>query len=197
MFRIIFAINIFLITACNQPDVRQVAPGSLKAELNISDYSIEDFGDGLQRARKFDDDDNLLEEGLLLNGERNGSWTIFQSNGKPHIVNSYVNGRKNGLTMEYDKNGRVLKEANFINDQFDGSYKEFRMYIPFRDSNFKNGKYDGMHKEFDQQGNLQKEMEFKNGVQHGVMNYYNLEGEITVTYQFENGKKVEGGGIVE
>jgi antitoxin component YwqK of YwqJK toxin-antitoxin module len=166
---------------------------SEKAVFDISEYEIEEFGDGVQRARKRFKDGSLVEEGMLLNGERNGSWTIFHPNGKPHVVNSYLNGRKNGLTIEFDEFGRVRKEANFINDQFDGRYKEFVVYIPVRDTEYKNGKFHGLHKEFDHNGVLQKDMMFKEGVQHGPLNYYNSKGDVTVTYMYEDGEKISGG----
>jgi antitoxin component YwqK of YwqJK toxin-antitoxin module len=183
----------YLGIGCNNVEKRTVDPMSEKAVFDISEYEIEEFGDGVQRARKRFKDGSLVEEGMLLNGERNGSWTIFHPNGKPHVVNSYLNGRKNGLTIEFDEFGRVRKEANFINDQFDGRYKEFVVYIPVRDTEYKNGKFHGLHKEFDHNGVLQKDMMFKEGVQHGPLNYYNSKGDVTVTYMYEDGEKISGG----
>jgi antitoxin component YwqK of YwqJK toxin-antitoxin module len=160
---------------------------------NTSGFEVEDFDNNIELLKKYNDSGVLLESGMLQSGIKNGSWIVYHENGEPKVITPFVNGMRNGMSVEFDKKGRLTKMASFVNDEFHGNYKEYVSYIPIRESNFKNGKLHGLHKEYNERGELFRDMEFKDGVQNGKMNYYNPEGEITTTFEYKNGEKVDGG----
>lgn len=162
-------------------------------DLDLTQYQIEAFNNGISIATKLDEQKRVIERGVLKNGKRNGSWTEYYVSGNPKVVTSYVDGQRNGMIIEYDKNARTTKIANFVNNEFNGRYREFVSYIPVRDSYFKNGKFHGLHKEYNEQGKLFKDVMFDNGVQNGPMNFYNDGGVITASFMYKDGEKVDGG----
>ena len=160
--------------------------------MNLTGFEMEKVGD-VEVASRVDANGVVLEKGSLKNGIKQGTWTTFYPNGEPQLVMSYVDGKKQGMAIGFDKNGRVNRISHFANDKFHGRHREFVSYNPTRETYFKDGEFDGIHKEYDEYGKLQRTTQFKKGKQDGEMNYYNPEGKITATFLYRNGEKVEGG----
>ncbi len=184
-----------ILWSCNQSSDKSSKTVSSQPTKSgdVTDFTKEDVGNGIQIATKLDDQGRIIESGALKNGNKNGAWTENYISGDPKSITSYIDGKRTGILLEFDKSGRVSKIANLLNDEFHGRYREFSTYIPIRDSNFKNGKFDGLHKEYNEQGKLFRDIMFVDGKENGLMNYYNDAGVITASFTYKNGEKTEGG----
>lgn len=76
----------------------------------------------------------LKLEGNILNGVKNGRWTLHFENGIYFITGNYFNGKKEGIWNDYTVNKAYdtiwISKANFKKDTIEGDYTEY----------FKNGK---------------------------------------------------------
>ena len=158
-----------------------------------SEYEMEDLGSGVQLAVKKDAEGVIVEKGLVFNGTKNGVWTTYYRNGEPHILASYVDGKKNGDYIEYDTKGRFKTVSYYANDQLHGVLKEFEFYTQKKEESYRHGKLNGVSKEFVEYGVVFRTISYKDNVIDGPMQYFNPEGKMTMEYIYKNGERVEGG----
>ena len=151
-------------------------------------------GAGL-KAEKKDAAGNIVEEGILINGVRNGSWVTYHPDKEKAIKSmaNYVNNELNGVFLTLSDRGQIETLTTYANGVFDGNFAKFRFGNVEESGTYVNGQLDGVYKKFYPTRKIQMEAEYKNGKQHGFYKYYNEQGAVTMEYQYENGEKVAGG----
>jgi len=151
-------------------------------------------GAGL-KAEKKDANGNVLEEGMLINGARNGSWVTYHPDKEKAIatIANYVNNELNGVFLTLSDRGQIETLTTYANGVFDGNFAKFRFGNVEESGTYVNGQLDGLYKKFYPTRKIQMEAEYKNGKQHGFYKYYNEEGNVTMEYQYANGEKIAGG----
>ncbi len=181
---------ISLLTACggssNAPTPKAVLSG---------DYALTSYSgmNGLQKAVKKDAQDNIQEEGDLLNGQRHGTWVTYHKGIKSHLVEStttYNNGVKQGLFMKMDDRGNVTEKGFYVNGNLDGRVYSFERGRIKEETDYKNGLIDGERKLYYSNLQLQEAGTFKNGKRDGYARWYDQDGNVTIEYQYKNGEKV-------
>jgi antitoxin component YwqK of YwqJK toxin-antitoxin module len=96
-------------------------------------------------------------ENFNINGELDGSVTLFYENGRIHIKDNYKNGLRNGVFRSFRNNSQNSKivVATYKNDERDG---EYRFYYDNEGntlnsvSNFKDGELNGLSIEYSEDG---------------------------------------------
>ncbi|SHG14427.1 toxin-antitoxin system YwqK family antitoxin [Flavobacterium defluvii] len=63
--------------------------------------------------------------GNFEKGKKNGEWKYFFSSEILRLKESYINGKNNGLTTNYNRNGNVSSICNFENDTISGIYEVY------------------------------------------------------------------------
>ncbi|MBR9923219.1 MAG: hypothetical protein GYB31_20505 [Bacteroidetes bacterium] len=142
--------------------------------------------------------DRILEEGIIVNGKREGLWITYHDNEKqiPKVMASYVNGKLNGAYTEFNTRGGITLLKHYVNDVLDGKSIEFKNGRLVEVANYRKGQYHGMVTTyFERSDQKQTEAQFKAGKQDGLLRYYNEEGQVVMEYVYENGEKVSGGMI--
>ena len=170
--------------------------GGAVETLDATGYLVEDLpGLSAKSARKYDDVGNLLEEGLLINGVKTGTWVTYHPDTHfPATLISYEGGMYNGPYMEFNQRGQLQLRASYRNNLLHGPWGKYSFGRPEEEAEYKDGQLHGMYKVYYQRdGKLQSEAEYKNGKQDGLYRFYNEEGQITLEYQYKNGEKVSGG----
>ena len=105
-------------------------------------------------------------------GKRNGKGKYYED-GKLTYEGEFLNGKKNGKGIEYDKNGNILFEGEYLyGKKMNGNLKEY----------FKNG-------------NVKFEGEYSNGERNGKGKEYNNNGKLLFEGEYLNGKRWNGKGI--
>ncbi len=155
-------------------------------------------GSDLVRVFKEDADGNILEDGFLKNGVKQGPWLTYERVFiYPKSITNYDNGVVHGIYMEFTPSGQVALQAFFRGNTLHGSWSRFKAGRMEASGYYKEGVLHGVYKEFMPLfGRLQKEIHYKDGEQHGLYRYYNDDGQITMEYFYKNGKK-KSGGIVD
>ena len=192
---ICLAFLIAIISACNSGGDSPAVAES----VDTQGYVMEQIsGSSWVRAIKMDSGGNLMEEGFLENGVKQGTWVTFKpGNEFPQEVTSYVNGVYHGNYMKFNERGQLELKASYKNNKLHGPWGRYRFGRPETTANYRDGELDGVYKEYyNRDGKLQKEIHYKMGVQHGPYRFYNEEGAITLEYEYKDGEQV-GGGIIE
>ncbi len=187
-----FLITLFLLASCNQP----LAP---REAANLPGFEISDIrGTAFSKAvKKNPESGRIVEEGELYQGKLSGTWVKYDDSKQTiQTISSFVDGMRHGLYLEFDKLGKVSKQARYASDQLDGLMVEYgRNTRKEKEANYKDGQLHGFYREYNSGGKMTKEVEYKDGKQDGYMRYYNDEGVKTVEYIFKNGEKVSGGAV--
>jgi len=194
MSKILLFSLLLLSMACGKTATQNSAPSA-----NLQGFQEISFDNGVSLAKKVGNNDILLEEGTLLNGKKNGTWTTYHpDNGRVATLTSYINGKKNGVYLEFTNRGQIELRANYRDDIFDGPYASYKFGTrPVKEIDYKMGKIDGFYKEYHNNGKLQKEVSYKNGVQDGPFRQYNDEEKMIMEYEYKNGEKVSGGVVTD
>jgi len=164
---------VFVLTNCQQ-GASNVVP------VDLPGFTTTEIagGVGLKAIRK-DPKGAILEEGILINGAKNGAWITYYPNKDKAIktLANYVNNELNGAFLTFSDRGQIETLTTYANGIYDGNFAKFR---------FGNKKFYPTRK-------IQMEAEYKNGLQDGFYKYYDEEGNVVMEYQYKNGEKVAGG----
>lgn len=176
--------------SCNKKSGSQNAP-------NLEGFEIIDLGEGVSQAKKYKNENAILEEGYLTDGNKNGAWINYHpENGRIQTIQTYTNGLLNGPAMEMDQRGQVIKKATYVNNILNGEKGEYKHGRAVKITPYINGIKEGTYKEYFTNGKLQKEIQYKNDIIDGKFRQYKNDGTILLEYIYKNGEKVSGG-IIE
>jgi len=121
---------------------------------------------------------------LYANDRRQGTAYLYYPDGSVKQTIPYIEGKKQGLSREYDEEGNTITLYEYNND-FLVSRERINRFD-------ENGNKQGSWMEFHDNGNIKKEMTYRNGLLHGYYKEYNERGILTSTMLYDNGKIVEG-----
>lgn len=163
---------------------------------DLEGYFTEEIpGSQLVRVFKEDADGNVIEDGFLQDGVKQGPWLTYERVFLyPKSLTHYDRGVVNGIYMEFTTSGQIALQAVYRNNQLHGPWSQYKGGRLQASAYYKEGELHGVYKEFMALlGRLQKEIHYKDGKQHGLYRYYNEDNQITMEYMYENGEKVSGG----
>ncbi len=121
---------------------------------------------------------------LYAADKRQGLAYMYFPDGSIRQTIPYLDGKKQGLSKEYDEEGNIITLYEYNND-----FMISRERINRKDSD---GVRQGPWIEFNDGGNIIKEMTYREGLLHGYYKEYNERGILTVAMLYDNGKIVEG-----
>lgn len=167
------------------------------AAANLEGYQTEVIdGTSITKATKKSGAGEIIEQGYVSNGKRNGIWMTYYEGddaGKIKTIASYSDGILSGPYLELSNRGQIETEVNYENNMYHGKFVTYKFGRLTKEVNYNKNALDGVTIEYDNRGNKQKEINYKDGKQHGMMRYYNEEGDVIVEYEYKNGEKVSGG----
>lgn len=108
----------------------------------------------------------LKSMGNMDGRNRVGKWKYFFPSGKVLSEENYVNGKLDGLLVNYYTNGKITEETYY-----------------------KNGLKNGISKKYTDEGNLLEEVNYTANKPHGIAKFYDLKGNLKETGNYKNGKR--------
>jgi antitoxin component YwqK of YwqJK toxin-antitoxin module len=183
---------LIMITSCKQ----STPSTEVVATFDTTGYTIQDIpGTNAQWAVKMDASGNRLDEGTIVNGQKEGTWIEYHTTGGfPSKSVNYLNGILNGPYIEYTNRGQISLKAFYKNNKLDGPWAKYNYGYLEKEANYENGLLNGTLREYDTNNrNLQREINYKDGKQHGLYRFYNADGEVTLEYEYNEGEKISGG----
>lgn len=131
--------------------------------------------------------------GEVLNGLKVGAWVESHPNTDlPHFIIQYKDGKKDGLYLEFDKQGGIVKKIDYNDDLIDGLNcvwnRGGRMSVK---QEYQKGKLNGKSTIYYDNGFIQEESYYKDGKRHGVTMWYSyadkMQGVVAVMYTYMDG----------
>jgi antitoxin component YwqK of YwqJK toxin-antitoxin module len=114
---------------------------------------------------------------------KEGTAFIYFPDGKIQQTFIYNTGKKEGLSKEYDREGKIITLLEYNND-----FLVSRERINRMDNN---GLKQGDWKEFYPNGGIKSEKTFKDDLMHGYYKEYDIRGKLVLTMLYENGAIVK------
>ena len=138
-------------------------------------------------------DDQMVEEGVYVNGKKEGVWRQYWNNGKVKSETTYKNNLQSGSAKIYYKNGSISEEGTWIGGKWDGSYKLYYENGNLSyEWNYVNGKREGQQKYYFENGKVLYDGSWKGGNESGVLKEYNEDGQLLAEKNYNDGKIDEG-----
>ena len=120
---------------------------------------------------------------LYAADRREGIAYLYYPDGKIQQTFTWNNGKKEGLSKEFDKDGNIITLLEYRND-----FLVSRERINRSD---KNGLKQGDWKEFYPNGGIKSEKTYKDDLMHGYYKEYDTHGKLVLTMLYENGAIVK------
>ena len=121
----------------------------------------------------------IFSKELFAGDKKEGSAYIYYPDGKIKQIITYRNGKKEGISKEFDQNGNVITLLEYNND-----FLVSRERINRRDNE---GLRQGSWKDFYPSGNIKTEKSYLNDKLHGYYKEYDEKGNLVLTMLYENG----------
>lgn len=179
---------------CQSSDTEpEAALNTSSEQVNLSEFDLTPIpGTNMQMAAKLDNDSRVIEQGMIENGVKTGTWaTFFPNNGKIMEIKNYAAGKLNGLHILLNNAGRVDMYESYVDNQLYGKRMTFKLGTPVEEMSYKAGKLDGMFRGFSPQGKLQRLGYYVNGVQDGPYKVWNDAGQVILDVMYKNGQQIK------
>jgi len=133
----------------------------------------------------------VIEEVFYLNDTLQNESTTYYLTGEIKSLSNYLNGKKVGTVLEFNKNGEIITELIY-DDGYLKSKQKINRYN-------KQGKKEGYWREFYPSGQLKSELNYKDGVKTGIVKNYSEKGKIKSIkkYSVDTTKLVEDIELIE
>ena len=163
--------------------------------VNLTGFTQTQIDGGGTKAVKKNAAGKIIEEGILINGQKNGAWiTYFEDkDDRVKTLANYVNDKPNGVFLTFTNRGQIETQTSYVNGIYDGVYTKYRFGNVEESATYINGKMEGTFKQFYNNNKIKLEAGYKNGKQHGLYKYYDEDGNVMMEYEYNNGEKVSGG----
>lgn len=180
-----------LFTACET--------SSTSTDASVSAEGLDDLPPGSLK-EPYEDDPNMVKVtinysdgtygiGDYVDGQRHGSWTIYNQRGLVQGVETYINGMKQGIALEFDEtSNQISTKSNYHNGLLHGKMVIYNRARIKEERPYVNGKIEGTVKIYYDDGTLLEESPYQNGVRHGTSIWYDQNGVESIRYVYENGE---------
>lgn len=132
--------------------------------------------------------------GRVLDGKRDGKWTVYHANGQLNAKVFFVKGEKTGVYEQFNKTGATLAIGHYKKNRRFGAWLEYeRQAKTLKISNighYSNGRRDGEWTLSYKDNRKCSTRTFVEGKTHGKFKSYFPDGELSLRGETANGVKV-------
>ena len=184
---------LLICSACKDDTTSAGSADLTTARVIIEEYDLTPIpGTNMQMAVKSDVEGLVIEQGMLENGIKTGTWAkFFPRNGKIMEIWNYAGGKLNGLHILLNNSGRVDMYESYVDNKLNGKRMTFKLGTPVEEMSYVNGKLDGVFRGFNASGRLQRKGFYVNGVQDGDYFVYDDNGKVIMQVKYKNGQVIK------
>jgi antitoxin component YwqK of YwqJK toxin-antitoxin module len=169
--------KIILLLACVFASVFLMAQTMLHA-------NTKDLPDGIHRLNV----NSHEATGLVINSLQEGVWVTYFPSDQLHLLQQFVNGKLNGLSIEMNENGFIELQATYFDDYLQGKLLRFKVGGKITlEENYHKGVLNGLRKVYYERGQLKEESAFVDGIRNGTTIWYSETGKRIAVYNYANG----------
>jgi antitoxin component YwqK of YwqJK toxin-antitoxin module len=136
-------------------------------------------------------EENIDEEGDLLDGRKNGSWTVYHKNELVKSMTTYVKGIQQGNAIEMDDKGNLIKKVHYVNGIENGEAIFYAKGKIIERKQYENGQLTGKKSKFYSSGKIMEESTWSEGKMHGPAKWYDQDGNVTIEYEYNQGDLIK------
>ena len=138
----------------------------------------------------YDSTQYLAWEMNFLLGEKHGRQIYFTKSGDTTRLETYANGRLNGVKKTYYPESKIQRETTYANGVLDGPFKIYNLdAVVIEELNYKQGKKDGECKYYYDDGKPLKNESWNVGVKNGAFKMFFYDGSIQASENYAKGLK--------
>jgi len=161
--------------------------GKLKSEAHYIDGTRTKTKEGIKHGMEkvYYIEGALAYSVNYVNGKRDGVMIWWDKDGNIIKELHYNLGKLDGWEITYFPNGKIKSKVLYKNDLKEGLYKEFfdngqlALIVPY-----KHGKKEGIQREYSYSGKLYTEVLYKNNYKEGTQKWFDDAGNIVKTEEF-------------
>jgi antitoxin component YwqK of YwqJK toxin-antitoxin module len=129
----------------------------------------------------------LQQEGNYEKGLPTGAWKWYYKNGKPLRNETYVKGKENGISTEFDDAGNIIAEGEYAGGLKTGLWKYNNNEYVVKGCQYVEGLKDGIWKSYNKDGSLFFEGKYIDGNEEGEHVFYYGSGRIREVRSYKTG----------
>lgn len=165
-------------------------PAEQKAtDLNLPDSVNRFDASGLKTGYWIEKQADLTSKGAYISGKKTGNWVTYYPQNFVHKIEFFTDGVKDGISMQFDRHGKLTLNENFSNGQLHGQVFYYGQYsqTPMSETNFANGKKNGLFRQYYDNAKIQEDTYYKDDLKNGTSRWYNKGGKLIAEYNYVDG----------
>lgn len=156
--------------------------GKIKVLLNFVE------GSEISDAKLYDERGKLVASGKYDGQKKTGEWS-YLLDARVVSTETYLDGKKNGVSKRYYKTGELLEKSNWLNGKLNGLYQTFFQDGKiFLECNYSEGRRNGYFKTWFPNEKPDLEAFYTNDTRDKNWSYFDETGKLLYILKFELGK---------
>jgi len=166
----------------------------LKAQVDANDETIPDTVNktdsfGKKTGFWIEKTGGMVYKGEYVDNKKVKSWIGYYPTNFIYKVELYTNGVKDGISMQFDKHGKITLVENYKNGLLHGKTINYGGFseTPMAETDYLNGKRNGLYRLYYDNAKIQEESWFKNDLKDGLSRWNNKNGRKMAEYNYKAG----------
>ena len=132
----------------------------------------------------------FTNQGYYIDSKKEGNWVTFLSSNLMFKLETWKNGKKDGLSLQFDRKSKLTGMENYRDDKLNGLciYYLPASDFPQKEMSYNMGKLEGLYRIFYENGKIQEESYYKDNLKSGPSRWYNKAGRMIAMYNYAKGQ---------
>lgn len=132
----------------------------------------------------------FMMKGYYVNDKRINNWIGYHPNHMIQKIEFYTNGIKNGISVQFDRKGKIISVDFYKNGLLNGTSTTYNQFSesPVSETNYLTGKKNGVVRLYYDNGKLQEESYFADDKKDGSSKWFTKTGKTVAIYNYGQGE---------
>ena len=162
----------------------QVKPGNQNSDT-INKFDSKNARTGFWEEKQGD----VVSKGIYVSNKKVNNWISYYPNGLISKLEFFSNGVRDGISLQFDRKGKVLVQEYYRNGLLHGpsiTYNAFNEN-PVIEIHYENGKKTGLYRQFYDNNKIMEDCYYKDDLKTGIARWFNRTGKMVAEYNYKNG----------
>ncbi len=128
-------------------------------------------------------------KGEYVANKKEKNWVGYYPNSFIYKLEYYANGLKDGISMQFDRHGKITLIENYKKGMSHGQTLNYGTFseTPMAVTDYANGKRNGMYRLYYDNAKIQEESWFRDDLKNGISRWNNKSGQKLCEYNYKLG----------